>query len=258
MRIRKILAKNPTLSKVCLGAGWAGRFPIVLGCARRGADGRLLGITRGRRHLHQVSPHINQSFKSRKAGLGIRIDVIRIRIQHFAQSGSSSGSGSKLKQSFRRQFLSQICFKSKFESNQIKNIGVIHLNFFQKVVTAILYTFSVVKIFVKNQKVPFFPRKFLAHGSGFPIRIRIHKVSESGLDPDLDPQPCRKVVINFSPIHPSVLGKIFFSSRFHPVKSNLLSSGSTDGLVNVYDLNEGKVVHTACVETAILLIINTI
>jgi hypothetical protein len=54
----------------------------------------------------------------------------------FAQSGSSSGSGSKLKQNLRRQFLSQIFLKSKFESNQIKNI-VIHLNFFQKVVSGI-------------------------------------------------------------------------------------------------------------------------
>jgi hypothetical protein len=33
---------------------------------------------------------------------------------------------------------------------------------------------------------------------------------------------------------------LFF--RFHPTKSNCLSSGSTDGLVNVYDLNEGKVI----------------
>jgi hypothetical protein len=68
-------------------------------------------------------------------------------------SGSSifaqSGSGSKRKQNFRRQFLSQIFLKSKFESNQIKNTCVIHQNFFQKVVSAILYLFSG-KIFVKN------------------------------------------------------------------------------------------------------------
>jgi hypothetical protein len=32
---------------------------------------------------------------------------------------------------------------------------------------------------------------FLAPGSGFPIRIRIHKVTESGSNPDPDPQPCR-------------------------------------------------------------------
>jgi hypothetical protein len=49
----------------------------------------------------------------------------------FAQSGSSSGSGSKLKQNFRSQFLSQILWKSKFESNQIKNTVVIH-QFFSK------------------------------------------------------------------------------------------------------------------------------
>jgi hypothetical protein len=66
----------------------------------------------------------------------------------FAQS--RSGSGSKLKQNFRRQFLSQIFLRSKFESNQIKNICVIHQNFFQKVVSAILYLFSVL-IFVKNK-----------------------------------------------------------------------------------------------------------
>jgi hypothetical protein len=40
----------------------------------------------------------------------------------------------------------------------------------------------------------FFPLKFLSFlapgsGSGFPIRIQIHKVSESGSSPDLDPQP---------------------------------------------------------------------
>jgi hypothetical protein len=52
----------------------------------------------------------------------------------FSQSGSGSGSESKLKQNFRRQIFSQIFLKSKFESNKIKNIGVIHPNFFQKVV----------------------------------------------------------------------------------------------------------------------------
>jgi hypothetical protein len=57
-------------------------------------------------------------------------------------SGSSSGSGSKLKQNFRREFPSQIFLKSKFELNQIKNTGVIHQKIFQKVVSAILYLFS--------------------------------------------------------------------------------------------------------------------
>jgi type IV secretory pathway ATPase VirB11/archaellum biosynthesis ATPase len=84
------------------------------------------------------------------AGLWIRIDLIRIRIQHFCsirirfriRSSSGSGFGSKLKQNFRRQFSSQIFLKSKFESNQIKNTDVIHQNFFQKVVNAILYLFS--------------------------------------------------------------------------------------------------------------------
>jgi hypothetical protein len=76
--------------------------------------------------------------------------------------------------------------KSKFELNQIKNIGVIHLNFFQKVVSAILNLFSG-KILLKNNQKVLFPLKFLSFlapesGSGFPIRIRIriHKVSESG------------------------------------------------------------------------------
>jgi hypothetical protein len=55
----------------------------------------------------------------------------------FAQSGSSSGSGSRLKQNFRRQFF----LKSKFESNQIKNTGVFHQFFFQKVVLFCRYTF---------------------------------------------------------------------------------------------------------------------
>jgi hypothetical protein len=50
----------------------------------------------------------------------------------FAKSGSGSGSGSKLKQNFRRKFLSQTFLKSKFESNQIKNTGVIHTNFVSK------------------------------------------------------------------------------------------------------------------------------
>jgi hypothetical protein len=40
--------------------------------------------------------------------------------------------------------------KSKFESNQIKNIGEIHLNFFQKVVSAILYLSSSKNFFKNN------------------------------------------------------------------------------------------------------------
>jgi hypothetical protein len=43
-----------------------------------------------------------------------------------------SGSGSKLKQNFRRQFPSKNFLKSKFESNQIKNTGVIHKKIFKK------------------------------------------------------------------------------------------------------------------------------
>jgi hypothetical protein len=58
-------------------------------------------------------------------------------------------NGSKLKQNFRRQFLSQICLKSKFESNQIKNTGVIHKKFFNNYLL-LFYTFLVVNIFLKN------------------------------------------------------------------------------------------------------------
>jgi hypothetical protein len=67
----------------------------------------------------------------------------------FAQSGSGSGSGSKLKQNFRRQFLSQIFLKSKFESNQIKNtcVPVIHQKKFFKKYLVLFYTFIVVKFF---------------------------------------------------------------------------------------------------------------
>jgi hypothetical protein len=108
--------------------------------------------------------------------------------------------------------------KSKFESNQIKNTDVIHQNFFQKVlknknlskikskipvlfiknffqkvVGAILYLFSgKLKKITKNC---IFPLKFLhclapgsVSGSGFPIWMRIHKVTESGSNPDPDPQ----------------------------------------------------------------------
>jgi hypothetical protein len=89
--------------------------------------------------------------------------------------------------------------KSKFESNQIKNIGVIHLNFFHNIVSAILYLFSGKNFFLKITKKCIFSLKFLsflAPGSGFPIRIRIHKVSESGSNPDPDPQPCFRVLIS--------------------------------------------------------------
>jgi hypothetical protein len=37
-----------------LFAGGTGRVPSVLGPAGRGAHGRLLAVTRGRHHLHQV------------------------------------------------------------------------------------------------------------------------------------------------------------------------------------------------------------
>jgi hypothetical protein len=93
----------------------------------------------------------------------------------FAQSGSGSSSGSKLKQNFWRQFFSQIFLKSKFESNQFKNTGVFHQIFFQKVVGAILY------LCLKNTKKCIFLLKFLnflAPGSGSGIRI-----------PNTDPDP---------------------------------------------------------------------
>jgi hypothetical protein len=62
---------------------------------------------------------------------------------------------------FLRQFPSQIFWKSKFESNQIKNTSVIHQNFFQKVVSAILYLLSS-KLFVKK-----IIKKCIFHGNFF-------------------------------------------------------------------------------------------
>jgi hypothetical protein len=96
----------------------------------------------------------------------------------FAESGSNFGS--KLKHNFRRQFPSQIFLKSKFELNQIK-IPVLFIKFiFSKV---LFYTFLVVKFFLKITKKCIFPLKFLhflvpGSESGFPIRIRIHKVTK--------------------------------------------------------------------------------
>jgi hypothetical protein len=80
--------------------------------------------------LHAACLIIPIMFPWIEAGLWIRIDLNRIR--HFAQSGS----GSKLKQNFRRQFLPQILL------SQIKNTGVIQFFFLQKVVSAILYLWS--------------------------------------------------------------------------------------------------------------------
>jgi hypothetical protein len=87
-------------------------------------------------------------------------------IWYGSGSGSSifaqSGSGSKLKQNFRRKFPSQIFLKSKFESNQIKNTGVIHQIFFSK--SSWCYcipTFLVVKFFFyKLTKKCIFPPNF--------------------------------------------------------------------------------------------------
>jgi hypothetical protein len=64
-----------------------------------------------------VLAHLNENYGLIKKGCG---------------SGSSYGSGSKLKQNFRRQFLSKKILKSKFESNQIKNKGVFINFFFEK------------------------------------------------------------------------------------------------------------------------------
>jgi hypothetical protein len=81
--------------------------------------------------------------------------------------------------------------KAKFESNQIKNTGVIHQNFFQKVV--LFYTFLVVQLKKKKIKSTFSHRNFLIllpldpdpdshYGSG----------STNSLNPDPDPQPWTK------------------------------------------------------------------
>jgi hypothetical protein len=72
-----------------------------------------------------------------KAGLWIRIDLIRIRIDliriripHFRSI--------RIRIEAKTELLNTISFsnflKSKFESNSIKNTGVIHQYFFQKVV----------------------------------------------------------------------------------------------------------------------------
>jgi hypothetical protein len=58
----------------------------------------------------------------------------------------------------------------------------------------LFYTFLVVTFFYKITKKCIFPLKFLhffapGSGSGFPIRIRIHKVIKTGSNPDPDPQP---------------------------------------------------------------------
>jgi hypothetical protein len=87
-----------------------------------------------------------QRQERKPAGLWIRIDLMRIRIQHFSSIRIRN---------FQRQFLSQIFLKSKFESNQIKNTGIIHQNFFQKVVSAILYLFSGKICLTNNLKVHF-------------------------------------------------------------------------------------------------------
>jgi hypothetical protein len=62
----------------------------------------------------------------------------------------------------------------------------------------------------------YFPLKFLhflapGSGSGFPIRIRVHKVTESGSNPD--PQPC----------HPSLADSYLYISSFIPDGSNVLT-----------------------------------
>jgi hypothetical protein len=75
-----------------------------------------------------------------KAGLWIRIDSIRIRIQHFCSIRIQHFCSIRIqfriqatvKQNFRRKIFSQIFLKSKFESNQIKNTGVIHQILFKK------------------------------------------------------------------------------------------------------------------------------
>jgi hypothetical protein len=67
-------------------------------------------------------------------GLWIRIHLIqiRIRIQHFFSIRIRIRIQAKTE--LLKKFFSKIFLKSKFESNQINNIGVIHPNFFQKVV----------------------------------------------------------------------------------------------------------------------------
>jgi hypothetical protein len=112
------------------------------------------------------------------AGLWIRIDSMRIWIRIQAKTELSKTI------SFSNFFEIKIWVKSNK-----KNTGVmVFIKFFsQKVVSAILYHFSGKFFFFKC----IFPLKFLnflAPGSGFSIRI--HKVTESVFNPDLDPHPC--------------------------------------------------------------------
>jgi hypothetical protein len=67
---------------------------------------------------------------------------------------------------------------------------------------------------------------FLAPGSGFPIRIRIHKVAESGSNPDPvpDPQPWKKsnrlIQCCASGMFYPESGSLNFSSRILGVKKH--------------------------------------
>jgi hypothetical protein len=82
----------------------------------------------------------------------------------------------------------------------------------------LFYTFSVVNFFLITKKCFFllkFP-SFLApgSGSGYPIRIRIHKVTDSGFNPDPAPQPCKKV---YQVSTSAVDSKLFADPTFHRV-----------------------------------------
>jgi hypothetical protein len=93
-------------------------------------------------NLHQ---HNCEEGTRTKSGLWIRIHLIRIRIQHFCSIRI------RIRIQAKTELLKKIFFKSKFESNQIKNIGVNHPNFFQKVPTG-SFTFLLVKFLKKITK----------------------------------------------------------------------------------------------------------
>jgi hypothetical protein len=120
-------------------------------------------------------------------------DQIRIRIQHFCSIRIRKN------RTFTDNFFSHF-FEIKIWVKSIQKYRCYSSIFVSKstVVSPIFYRYIFIgKIFLKLTKTCIFPLKFLnflAPGSGFPIRIRIHKVTESGSNPDPDPQPCFNVV----------------------------------------------------------------
>jgi hypothetical protein len=131
----------------------------------------------------------------KKAGLWIRIDLLRIRIQHFCSIRIRIQAKTELSKTI--SFSNFVEIKIWVKSNQ-KYLCNSSKFFFQILpVLVLFYTFLVVKFLLKITKKCIFHWNFLIFlpldpGSRFPIRIRIHKAAESGSNTDPDPQPCKK------------------------------------------------------------------